>query len=205
MQQYELNLDVDGVFADYEGEYKRLTGGDPAEKGKVKAIRFRQFPHFYRNLPLLPDAMKLWHFAKPYNPRFLTAMSNYQPSSREDKHQWLHQYFGVSGPQVLVINNPHDKYKHCTGKHCILVDDNKQNCWEWEHAGGIAIHHVTVDDTIRRLKVLFGHSEALHVTETFHAIQDTPNLIETFQELPGLSTSDCENVVETLNRLNEMD
>ena len=202
--KYELVLDCDGVVADYEGEYRRLTGADPSEKGKLKAMRFRQMPHFYRNLPLLPDAMKLWAYAKPLNPVFLTAMSNFQMTSREDKEQWLHQHFGVSGKQVIIVAYPHDKYKHAAPNK-ILVDDNAKNCDEWVRAGGIAIHHKSVDDTIRRLKVLYGHSEATHVVETFQAIQDTPNVIEAFQSLPGRLETDCPNVVEALNILNQID
>ena len=204
MLTHELFLDVDGVFADYEGEYKRLTGGDPSEKGKVKYQRFRQFPHFYRFLPLMPDAMKLWNFVKQFNPYFLTAMSNYLQTSREDKEQWLSQHFHVHGPKVIIVAYPHDKYKH-SGPGKILVDDNAKNCDEWVRAGGIAIHHKTVDDTIRRLKVLYGHSETTHVVETLQAIQDTPNVFEAFQSLPGRLETDCPNVVETLNTLNEMD
>jgi 5'(3')-deoxyribonucleotidase len=197
---YELYLDVDGVFADYEGEYRRLTGGDPSEKGKIKAQRFRQMPHFYRNLPLMPDAMKLWTFAKVYNPFFLTAMSNFQMTSREDKHQWLHQHFNVSGERAIVVGYPHDKYKYA-GPNKVLVDDLAKNCDEWVRAGGIAIHHKSVDDTIRRLKALFGHSEASHVVETFQAMQDTPNVIETFQ---ALETPTATNVAEAFDCLWKM-
>lgn len=201
---YELNLDVDGVFADYEGEYKRLTGGDPSEKGKIKAMRFRNFPHFYRNLPLMPDAMKLWTYCKPLNPNFLTAHSNYLPSSTEDKKQWLEQHFHVTGHRVIVVPYPTDKPKYA-GPNKILVDDNAKTCWAWEHAGGIAIHHVSVDDTIRRLKVIYGHSEATHVIETLEAIHDTQNVVEAFQELPGRLETDCPNVIKALSEIEQMD
>lgn len=189
MQQFEIYLDSDGVLADYEGEYKRLTGGDPAEKGKVKAMRFRQFPRFYANLPLMPDAMKLWNYCKPFDHYVLTASSNYTCTSKEDKQHWFRQHFNFGGDHLIVVAYPHDKYKYA-GKGKILVDDNAKNCAEWEKAGGIAIHHISVEDTIRRLKVLYGHFEATHVVETFQAMAETPNLVETFQQMSEAPTTD---------------
>jgi ribulose bisphosphate carboxylase small subunit len=183
----KIYLDVDGVFADYEGDYKRLTGGDPSEKGKIKFQRFRNFPHFYRNLPLLPDAMKLWMFVKAFNPSFLTAASNFVKTSKEDKEQWIHQHFGVQGERVIVVNYPNDKWKHAT-PGAVLVDDNQKNCDQWVHAGGTAIHHVSADDTIRKLRALLGHHDTVHVVETFDQLKNMPV---------------CGNVVEALTDLND--
>ena len=182
----EIFLDFDGVFADYQDEYRRLTGGDPAEKGKMKAMRFKSFPHFYLNLPLLPDAMKLWNFVKVFHPKFLSAASNYLKSSREDKHKWVLQHFNVSGnDRVIIVNYPKDKWQHCK-PGAILIDDKLQNCNEWEQAGGIAIHHVSADMTIKKLKQILqreNYAAAHHVMETFERLYvepPTPNLMEAF-------------------------
>jgi hypothetical protein len=148
--------------------------------------------------------MKLWNFVKQYDPSFLTAMSNFQMTSREDKELWLAQHFNVHGSKVVIVNLPTDKYKY-SGPGKILVDDSDKNCWQWEHAGGTAIHHKTVDDTIRRLKALYGHSEATHVVETLQTIQDIPNVIEAFQGLPGRLESDCRNVIQTLTEIEQLD
>lgn len=203
MHHFEFYLDLDGVFADYEGEYRRLTGGDPSEKGKDKARRFRTFPHFYRDLPLLPNAMKLWNFVKEYHPSFLSAASNYMKTSREDKEQWVHQHFGVpKGPRVIICAYPQDKWKH-SGPNKILIDDKKSNCEDWVRAGGIAIHHKSVDDTIQQIKALLGHSEAHHVVETFQAMKDTPNVIETFQALEPSTTANVTEAFDTLWKMIE--
>jgi 5'(3')-deoxyribonucleotidase len=198
----EIWMDADGVVADYEGDYKRRTGGDPSEKGKGKAMRFKNFPHFYAELPLMPDARKLWNFCKHLDPdlHILTACSNYLPTSREDKQHWFRKNFNFGGDHLIITAYPHDKYKHAA-KNRILVDDSAKNCDEWVRAGGIAIHHKSVDDTIRRLKALFGHSEASHVVETFQAMQDTPNVIETFQ---ALETPTATNVAEAFDCLWKM-
>jgi hypothetical protein len=168
----DLLFDVDGVFADYSGEYRRLSGADPAEKGKLKAQRFRQMPHFYRNLPLLPNAMKLWNFGVSFcqehklnPPKFLTASSNYQSTSKEDKHQWIGQHFHVHGEErVIVVRMPTDKWKYA-GPGRILVDDTLKNCHE-----------------------LVGHNPTKHVVEAFMRLEglETPvtaNLVETFGQI----------------------
>jgi len=181
----ELFFDLDGVLADYEGEYRRLTGGDPSEKGGVKAKRFKDHPHFYRHLPLLPGAMKMWNFALPYHPKILSAQSNYVKASRQDKHEWVEEHLHLSGPRVVVVNYPNDKYKHCK-PGAILVDDNAKNCEEWEKAGGVAIRHHDVDKTIKRLKELLGHVDTTHVHEAFDELQKPvtcDNLAEAFEEL----------------------
>jgi hypothetical protein len=185
----EIFLDLDGVFADYEGEYRRLTGGDPSEKGKTKAMRFKSFPHFYLNLPLLPDAMKLWSFVKVFHPKFLSAASNYLKASREDKENWVLHHFHVTGnDRVIIVNYPKDKWQHCK-PGAILIDDKLQNCADWEHAGGIAIHHVSADLTIKKLKQILereNYVAAHHVVETFERLYvepPTPNLTETFSQI----------------------
>ena len=181
----KLWIDLDGVLADYEGEYRRLTGGDPSEKGKVKAARFKTHPHFYLHLPLLPDAMQLWHFVKPYDPSILSAASNYVPASRQDKYEWVKHHFGLSGSKVIVVDYPNEKWKHCQGKKSVLIDDNAKNCAEWEKAGGTAIFHKSAADTIQKLKVLISHIETTHVKEAFDQLKEAPciNVEEAFDDL----------------------
>jgi hypothetical protein len=185
----EIFVDLDGVMADYEGEYRRVTGGDPSEKGKVKASRFKPFPNFYRNLPLLPDALQLWHFLKPYHPSILSAASNFVKASRQDKYEWVHEHLGLSGPKVIVVDYPNEKWKHCT-PGAILIDDNAKNCLEWEQAGGVAIKHTSAANTIRKLKEILGHQNETvstpNVVEAFQKLSKTiatPNLTQAFEEL----------------------
>jgi 5'(3')-deoxyribonucleotidase len=151
----EIYIDLDGVLADYAGEYRRRTGGDPEEKGKIKAARLKAHPHFYRNLPVLPDALELWSFLKPYEPSILSAASNFVPASRDDKHAWVAEHLHLPETKIIVVDYPNQKFKHCTGG-AILIDDNAKNCWEWENACGIAILHTCAGETIEKLKGLVG-------------------------------------------------
>lgn len=191
MQTPPIFVDLDGVMADYEGEYRRLTGADPNEKGKIKFSRFKPFPNFYRHLPLLPDAMTLWHFLKPYDPHILSAASNFVKTSRQDKYEWVHEHLHLSGPKVIVVDYPNEKWKYCT-KGAILIDDNAKNCAEWEHAGGVAILHTSAASTIHKLKELLGHQ---------HEAVSTQNVVEAFQTLSEAVTTS--NVEETFIELTE--
>lgn len=156
-----LYLDMDGVFADYAGQYDKLTGGNAAtDKGKTRMERLKPFPHFYKDLPLCAGAMELWHFVKPYNPTFLSAASNFVVHSRDDKKAWVEEHFGVSGNRVIVVDYPADKKKYAHPGD-ILIDDSAQNCADWTKAGGIAIHHTSIASTISQLKTALKKDEGL--------------------------------------------
>lgn len=165
MKKIELFVDQDGVLADYDSDYHRLTGGEPGEKGKVKAARFKEHPHFYKNLPLMPDAVKLWNFVKQYDPKILSAKSNWLPFSKQDKIDWMEKHFHLPASRVIVVDYPNQKPRHCT-PGAILIDDNQKNCDEWKAAGGVVILHKNADDTIRQLKSLIQS----HVSEAFDNI-----------------------------------
>ena len=152
-------VDVDGVLADHDGEYRKLTGGDPKnDKGKVRRDRLAPFPHFYANLPVLPGAMELWSFLRPYHPSILSAASNFLVHSREDKKEWVEHHLGLSGARVIVTDYPKDKQNYAK-KGDILIDDRADNCAEWEKAGGIAVHYTNAESAIQKLKTLLYHQE----------------------------------------------
>jgi 5'(3')-deoxyribonucleotidase len=136
----------------------------------------------------MPDAMKLWNFLKPYEPHILSAASNYLPASKQDKIEWVAQQLHLTGKKVIVVDYPNQKWRHCT-PGAILIDDNTKNCAEWTKAGGIAILHKSVDDTIRKLKALLNHVDTHHVHEAFEQLKAQTqepvceNVIETFDEL----------------------
>lgn len=177
-----VHVDLDGVLASYGEEYRKLFNADPAEKGKIKFTRFKQCPNFYRNLPLMSGALKLWAFLKPYHPSILSAKSNFCPASKPDKIAWVHQHLGLTDPnKIIIVDYPNEKWKHCT-PGSILIDDSEKNCKEWEKAGGVAILHTSAEETIKELKKLL-IVDTSHVNETFRlttTIVEVDNLLETF-------------------------
>jgi len=174
-------------MADYEGQYRKL-GGDPEEKGGKKANRFKrpEFEHFYLHLPLLPDALTLWNFCKKVcleghlvGPNILSAKSNFQRTSYDDKVIWVERHLHTSGPHVVIVNMPNQKQQHCKPGD-ILIDDNTKNISEWVNAGGVGIIHKNAKKTIEQLRALI-HTSTSNVHEAHETDLATLNVQETFQ------------------------
>jgi len=157
-----LYLDMDGVVADFD-EYAHRTLGLPPSAGIYPDDKWEQLaknPRIYRDLIKTPYADRLVEecedFAqtKGYNMYFLTAVpkGNDVPWAFYDKVLWAQQYF----PNIAVMFGPFSKDKH---QHCnvgdILIDDRLSNIEEWSAAGGIAIHHTSIDDTLYELSTLY--------------------------------------------------
>ena len=190
-QKRKLWVDLDGVMADYEGQYRKL-GGDPEEKGGRKAQRFKrpEFQNFYLHLPLLPDALTLWNFCKKLclenkdldGPNILSAKSNFQRTSYEDKVIWVERHLHTAGPHVVIVNMPNQKWKHCTPGD-ILIDDNTKNISEWVNAGGVGIIHKNAKKTIEQLIAIL-HTSTTHVQEAHDSDLVTLHVQEAFQNDP---------------------
>ncbi len=156
-----LYLDMDGVVADFDGyAYERFglapSGGVyPDEVWDLLAANHR----LYRDLPKTPYADLLVQTCRILTMRhdwdllFLTAIpkDNDMPWAFYDKMKWVDAYY----PDIPVHFGPYSKDKHV---HCrpgdILVDDRTSNCEEWQAAGGIAIQHRDIDQTLERLRDL---------------------------------------------------
>ena len=159
-----LFLDMDGVVADFD-EYAHRTLGLPPSNGKYSETVWKQLasnPRMYRDLHKTPYADKLVNacrkFCKENNFElyFLTAV----PKGNDihwaffDKVHWAQLYFS----DIPVHFGPFSKDKHV---HCepgdILIDDRKSNIEEWRNAGGIAIHHKNLEDTLLDLYECSSH------------------------------------------------
>lgn len=149
---------MDGVVADFvEWSYPivnayPINGSYPSEHWKVLSKHSRM----YRDLKKTPYADRLveecLNFAKVnnYEVLFLTAV----PKGNDihyaffDKVNWAQHYFHM----IPVHFGPYAKDKHT---HCnpgdILIDDRLSNIHEWRQAGGVAIHHIDIDQTLKEL------------------------------------------------------
>lgn len=150
---YKIYCDMDGVLADFESGYEKLTGvdlrgefqkgddfWDPISKAGVG---------FWAGLKWMPDGQKLWDYIKPYKPDLLSAPSR-EDSSRIGKHVWVkHKIPGTK----LILRYAKQKQELATPES-ILIDDRQVNIDQWEAAGGIGILHTSADNTISKLKEL---------------------------------------------------
>ena len=151
--KYQIYCDLDGVLADFELGYKKLTGVDlkgeffsgedfwkPISKAGVG---------FWVGLQWMPDGQRLWDYIKPFDPIILSAPSR-DKSSRLGKALWVRNK--IPGTKLLLR---YAKLKQqLATPTSILIDDRADNINQWEAAGGIGILHTSASNTIEQLKKL---------------------------------------------------
>lgn len=157
-----LYLDMDGVVADFD-EYAARTLGVPPSSGIYPDevwYKLASNARLYRDLNKTSYADQLvsecedFALTKGYDLYFLTAVpkGNDVKWSFYDKVVWAQQCF----PKIAVMFGPYskDKWRHCNVGD-ILIDDRQSNIDEWRAAGGIAIHHVSLNSTLYELSRLY--------------------------------------------------
>lgn len=177
-QPYNLAIycDMDGVIADYDGgiramgfdidpkiknDLNRSNTKNPLKRAMNERIRGT---NFYRQLPLMPEALKLWEGIADLDPIIVTAspkfgatednyyLNPYWLGAAYHKRGWMEEVFL---PQTLGMDTrvplPDDRFICTTSArksefmyrkrapHQVLIDDRKSNCLDWAAAGGYAI------------------------------------------------------------------
>lgn len=157
----EVHLDLDGLFADFDGGVKAITGKTPKQLGDKRrmwsAIHSNKF--FFIGLEVLDGSMDLWKAIKDLLPddriKFLTGA----PSSRafqEQKREWVAKTFG---PQYEVNVVARRDKQLWSGPHKVLIDDTEGNIHDWFVKGGHGILHDTSYDVT--IKAFIDYHEAL--------------------------------------------
>lgn len=159
----QIFVDMDGVVADLDGFYLKLTGkpspklGGPESKSFWRVVNTYHKYHgrsFYEDLPILPDAIQLMDGIKQVcpDPIFLTGGGDpTHPETTEGKRRWVDRYFGQN--QKMICCKSREKCKN--GKSGdVLIDDWIKYRHLWEEMGGIFILH---DNAIKSLLMLSSH------------------------------------------------
>jgi hypothetical protein len=150
----QIFLDCDGVLADFDTFSFQLFGQHPraaeAEIGEEEFWnRIRNHGNFYRELPLLTDAMELYQAIAHLNPIILTGCPK-GGWAEAQKLDWALHHF----PTVRIITcRARDKRRHMQPGD-ILVDDYLKYRDLWESAGGIFVHHTSAGESIAQLAKL---------------------------------------------------
>ena len=144
----EIYVDMDGVLADFFGEWKKLVGKDWREIGKDEIEpalkKIRDEDKFWLNIPLTANAKKLLGIIKEVkgNYKILSSPLANDPKSEPHKREWIEKNLDFFPPTEVIITK--DKAKYATnpdGTPNILIDDYGVNIAAWESAGGIGFKH----------------------------------------------------------------
>lgn len=158
--EYKIFVDLDGVLADLKSYVEGVIGqpiktqsdGNWANDEEIwDQLRAQDEPHFNR-LPLLPDAMKLWNYVKPYNPHVLTATGYPVDRNSKMKQEWVFKHL-TGYDQIHMVPASRMKAQFAEPTH-ILIDDRTKSTRPWKQAGGIAILHKSAEKTIQKLQEL---------------------------------------------------
>lgn len=152
MKDFHLYLDLDGVFADFVTGCVDQTGlhPDTAEDSDLWD-KIRATPNFFRNLPLMHDALELWAFCKVFGPTVLTAVPPEMQNTKSEKNFWVEDSLHPNPPVITCQRIQKQDYSK---PGTILVDDRVNTKAEWESRGGIFVLHTSARNSIRQLKAL---------------------------------------------------
>ncbi|PWG01578.1 5' nucleotidase, NT5C type [Sphingosinicella humi] len=151
----QLYLDCDGVLADFDRGAEAILGMRPKafqqryNIGRMWA-KLASAPDFYGTLPLMPGAAELFDAVKHLDPVILTGLPRGNWAA-DQKVRWAAEHFpGTRIITCMAVN----KRNHCMPGD-VLVDDTLKHAHLWEEAGGIFIHHKSVQETLEALSRFF--------------------------------------------------
>ena len=143
----EIYVDMDGVLADFFGEWAKLMNVDSFRdiEDPVPALeKIRATDDFWLRLPLLPEAKNLLGLIKQVKGSYSICTSPLadDPNSEPHKMQWIKKNLAFFPPTNIHIT--HDKPQYATqkdGTPNILIDDYGVNINAWEAAGGFGFKY----------------------------------------------------------------
>ena len=143
----EIYVDMDGVLADFFGEWSKSQGVDNWKdiKDPAKAIGdIKSIDDFWLNLPVLPKAKELLGLIKQVKGKYKICTSPLADDPRSDPHkrEWVKKNLAFFPPEeVIVTHNKPQFAKQKDDTPNILIDDYGVNINAWEEAGGIGFKY----------------------------------------------------------------
>jgi len=163
LTQLKIYLDLDGVMSDLRKKWSELIGEPFTQERYLRDREFRnrvwretnralkRGEEVWYDLDLMPDALLLWQFLKPYDVEILTATGrSHMDKIRDMKKRWVADNLSPS-VKVNTTRDGVDKIEFAD-ENSILIDDQQKNINVWEKAGGIGVLHTSAESTIRKLK-----------------------------------------------------
>jgi 5'(3')-deoxyribonucleotidase len=143
-QTSEIYVDMDGVLADFFGEWAKVMKVDHYSKIdnvdiNVALQKIRDTNDFWLNLPMLPQAKQLLSLIKKVKGSYNICSSPLadDPNSEPHKREWIKKNLSFFPPKEVIITSNKPKYAtQSDGTPNILIDDFGKNVNAWEAAGG---------------------------------------------------------------------
>lgn len=159
----QLFLDMDGVLADFDAGHWRAFGAWPHKEGFVSIGEQRQpsmavdweavrkAPHFYRDLPPMPDMEVLWESVDHLSPILLSGVpaGSFGLEAADNKREWVDRWLGRDVRAIFC--RPSEKSLKMTGRGDVLVDDGPKYQHLWEGAGGTFVAHRSARASVKEL------------------------------------------------------
>ena len=155
-ERYTIYCDLDGVLTDWEKAVRKLGFGSSESlierggEGLLFGLIGKAGVKFWSQMDWMPDGKKLWNYISQYPVKIISAPTK-NPTSIRGKNIWIDIELGRDIERIIVPSKEKKKFSSPQG---ILIDDRENNVTDWRLAGGIAIHHIDTDTTIKKLKVI---------------------------------------------------
>ena len=146
----EIYVDMDGVLADFFGEWAKLMDVDHfTDINKQHDIndalqKIRDTDNFWLKLPILPQAKQLLTLIKQVKGEYNICTSPLadDPNSAPHKREWIKKNLAFFPPKNIHITHDKPQFaKSQNGSANILIDDYGVNINAWEAAGGIGFKY----------------------------------------------------------------
>ena len=154
-----IYLDMDGVICDFVGRYKKLFNLNPDQTRNKKEFGnlFNQFIQGknFATLEMMPHASELLEFLRnasvPTEILSSTARPDSHDSISKQKEIWLNSH-GITFKRNFVPGK--QLKKEYAKEDTLIIDDTETVITDWRIAGGHAIWHRDVPNTLAMLKVM---------------------------------------------------
>lgn len=159
-----IYLDLDGVLSDFDRGLRDLCHINVIPQNEYRSEEYitrmwheiRKINHFYGNLPLMPGARLLFDcLYERYGNHWLEILTaipapeRHILQARQDKIQWVQNHISDNVRINIVLQD--EKIRFCTGRDTVLIDDRLKTVSDWRKKGGIAILHITAENTLAEL------------------------------------------------------
>ena len=162
-------LDLDGVFADFEGETSKLMGKPFHDLNSNDYWdKILKTKNFWLNIPILSESKLLIDYlinAKNNGELQFSVLTGLIETSSidnkcvEEKTLWAKKVFG-DDVNVYVVSSK-NKYMFCR-QNDILIDDKEDNIEKWNNSGGVGIHYTSnPNEVIDKVKNLYNFSNKI--------------------------------------------